>query len=538
MQTVWGEPKKSQQFDGYAEYTYHLEPFQQITVTIVKDTVSSLTVYLPDKFSADGAARQLELDDVEPVLVTSDEGEVLGQAFPERGVLFSFEPGQSEYLVSQILLRPIEYQPFVLRAEANLQSKYESALFDLQQALKLNPRFARGYWLRAQVLAAVGRFDQAASSIDEALKLEPVNAEFRLTRADLLKQQGQHAKALAETKTVLSQSSLPPLVRGRGMLQLAGLLAGPPEREFHKAVELRQEAIKAIEPLAADRKPAIRRAAKELLVEAHLAVAHDIAWGAWNRKAQVVPKWLQEGEAVAQESISSGDGDGLLTFRVGQQALSALAGLKGEIDPAAWVTTTEQSGQALIEATTDPLSRQQREWALGLALYDAVQIYHTRGQAVSAIDCGQQAVELLERATSGQAITPLQAYLLGRLYFRVGAAHAVLAGEHAVALDWFEKAQPLLAEGGNARPMEGGRLGEAFVSMAISYWETSEQQKAIQLTNRGVELMQRAVRDGLMNEAALSVAYTNLSAMLRHVGDERNAQKYAQMASRSQAPRK
>ena len=83
-----------------------------------------------------------------------------------------------------------------------------------------------------------------------------------------------------------------------------------------------------------------RRTAKELLVEAHLGIAHDIAWGAWNRKSQVVPKWLQEGDALAQEALAAGDATEALSFRVGQQALSTLAGMKGDLDPTSWVAST------------------------------------------------------------------------------------------------------------------------------------------------------------------------------------------------------
>jgi tetratricopeptide (TPR) repeat protein len=530
VQKVWGQPVSAERFEGYVEHTYHLEPFQKIKVTLVNDTVTSLMVYLQDKFSADDVRQQLELGEIEPVLVTSDQGEILGQAFPERGVLFSFEPGQKEHLVAQILLRPIEYQPFALRAEANLRTNYDSALYDLQQAVRLSPRFARGYWLQAQVLAALGRIDQAVTAVNEALRLEPSNAEYRLTRSDLLAQQGQHGQAVAENKHVLAQPDLSPLVRGRGLLQLALLEAGGGERKYHAAVEHRQEAIKVVSPLAADDHPALRRAAVELLVDAHLGIAHDIAWGSWNRKSEVVPRWLEEAQSLSQEAAVVGVSDHSLAFRVGQKALSALAGLRGELDPAQWVDMVRRAGLAMMEDIEDPLTLQQHQWAFGLALYDALQVYHSRGQAEPALECGEAAIELIERAAEGESLAPLQAYLLGRLYFRHGAAHAVLMGDHNEALSWFEKALPLLQQGAASQPLELGKQGEAHISMAISYWEMGEQRKALQLTTRGVELLEKAVRAGQMTDAALLVAYGNMSAMHRHLGDERSAQRFAQLA--------
>ena len=537
LQAAWGEPQKVDKYEAYIEHTYHLEPFQRVTVTLVGETVTSMVVYLQDKFPAEAVTRQLDLAEIEPVLITGDDGEVLGQAFPERGVLFSFEPGVKEYLVSQILLRPIEFQPFALRAEVHLQTRYAAALSDLDHALQLNPQYARGHWLHAQLLMALGRFDQAHAAITKGLQLEADNAEFRLTRAEIWQHQSQYARALEETKAVLAQAGLAPLVRARALLQLAGQFANVAQRDYHAAVERRQEAIELLQPLAADTQPAVRRAVKELLIEAHLATAHDVAWGAWNRKAQVVPKWLQEGESLAQEAIAAGDGDETLIFRVAQQALSALAGMKSELDPTAWVASSKETGHALIEATSDPLSRRQRQWSLALALYDAVQIYHARGQAEPALQCGREAIDLLQEASQGTSLSPLESFLTGRLYFRFGAAHAVLAGQHAIGVQWFEKAIPLINAGGKSQPLEAGKQGEALVSMAISYWETGDQSRALQLTTSGAELMQTAVRDGILDEAALTIAYNNLAIMHRQMGDSRNAQRFAQLATRTKASR-
>ena len=69
-------------------------------------------------------AQQLELTNVRPVLVSNELGEILGQVYPERGVLFAFEPskepGKASMNVAQIILEPITAEPFVLRAETNL----------------------------------------------------------------------------------------------------------------------------------------------------------------------------------------------------------------------------------------------------------------------------------------------------------------------------------------------------------------------------------------------------------------------------------
>ena len=98
-------------------------------------------------FPAAQVAEQLELTKVQPVLVSNELGEILGQSYPERGVLFSFEPaddpGKALKKVTHIVLEPITAEPFVLRAETNIDIRPEFSLHDAEQAIKLQPGNAR-----------------------------------------------------------------------------------------------------------------------------------------------------------------------------------------------------------------------------------------------------------------------------------------------------------------------------------------------------------------------------------------------------------
>ena len=80
-----------------------------------------------------------------------------------------------------------------------------------------------------------------------------------------------------------------------------------------------------------------------------------------------------------------------------------------------------------------------------------------------------------------------------------------------------------------------GRHGETFVSMGVSYWETGQQQKAVELTEFGVELMERAVQQGTLDEIALAVPYNNLASMHRQLGADDTADEYQQMASKAKS---
>ena len=71
-------------------------------------------------FPANGMAKQLDLSTVRPVLISNDMGEILGLAYPERGVVFNFEAsketGKPSMKVAQLVLEPITAEPFVLCA--------------------------------------------------------------------------------------------------------------------------------------------------------------------------------------------------------------------------------------------------------------------------------------------------------------------------------------------------------------------------------------------------------------------------------------
>jgi tetratricopeptide (TPR) repeat protein len=186
----------------------------------------------------------------------------------------------------------------------------------------------------------------------------------------------------------------------------------------------------------------------------------------------------------------------------------------------------------LIAETQDPIRRSQYQWELGMAMYDTVQIYQNRSNHSLARQYGEKAVGYLEQGYEHKQ-TATTTYLLGRLYFRLGAIHAIRDEDHAGAVVWFEKAVPLLD-----RPIppealpDLGRYGETFVSMGVSYWKTGSQKKAIDLTQKGIKLMEQAVAKGTLDRSALSVPYGNLAAMQRHVGATDEAAKSAEMASR------
>jgi tetratricopeptide (TPR) repeat protein len=346
----------------------------------------------------------------------------------------------------------------------------------------------------------------------------------------VLGQLGRFHEAVGEAEQALKTAEQRPHVKARALCLLGDLTASSPTPDYRKAIGYHMEAVKLADAMAADPHPAIRLAAKEILIDAHLGAAHDIAWGSWKEKQKAVTRWLERATSLADDLIKNDEGSQTYRFRVAARALAACVGARGEVDPTSWAEDALRVGQALIASTDDPTRKTQFRWDLGTALYDALQVYQIRGQHDTAMKYGELAIQYLEEGRAKKSASA--EYLLGRIYFRMGAVYALRDQNHRTAVTWFEKAVPLLEK---PLPPEAatdlGRHGETFVSMGVSYWETGQRQRALQLSQRGVTLMEQAVQARLLDKSALPVAYGNLATMHRHLGQAENAQQYENLAA-------
>ncbi len=533
---AWGAPREIQKRDQVLMHLFTVEPFKRVEVSYFDDKVISVVIRFDHTFPASAVAQQLELTSLRPVVISDDMGNVQGQVYPERGVLFAFttdkEADESSTEVSHIILEPITAEPFLLRAEVNFDSQLEASLDDVEQALALEGGNARAHWLHGRLLVADGKMAKAAEASAEAVRLEPGNPEYRVTRAKILSRTGKLGDAIAEAKKAVEAGESRPHIKARALCLLGDLSASGSKPNYTQAIQYHTQAVEAADSLALNPHPAIRVAAKEVLIDAHLGAAHDIAWGTWKEKEKAVARWLDLAEALAKDYAETEGGNGRQVFRVAARALAVSVGLRGKLDPEKWSATLVRQGEELIAASDDPVQKDQLKWDLGVALYDALQIYELRRDHEAAMKYGERAIEYLEGSSRRSQVATAD-YLLGRLYFRMGSIEAMRNKNHRVAISWYDKGLPLLR-----KPVPGqffgelGRHGQTFVSMSVSYWETGQRQQAIDLTQFGIALMEEAVNQGSLNDAALSVPYGNLATMHREMGAEGEAEHYQALAEK------
>jgi tetratricopeptide (TPR) repeat protein len=536
----WKEPDRTKPTKDGSVLIYKTKPFRSVEVQLTGDQVTAIKIELQGFLSPKRLAKQLSLDKFDPVAVTDDQGATLGQIYPKRGVLFLFAPSSdvipatitpARASVTHVVIQPLDADAFALRAESRLHGPYDQNIEDLETALALNPDLAHAHWLLADVYLATGQADLAMEAADEACAIDPKNAAYQLRRAQAERALGRYDDATLAVRDVLDSESTPPIVKAQALHEMAKLATLGDAEISSKAISFDNRAITLADSLATSKNVKERRAAKELLIEAHLAIAKQIAGNAFSNKLESVSQWVGRASGLAEDMIAHDDGSIELRLLVARETLAALANLKPTKDPGPWISEAEQASATLTEQCDDELWRRQIQWELGQAYFQAVRIEHLRLQPASALRYGQLAIENLAEGATKRQSTYESEQLVGKLYFHIGVVHAVEKQDHKTAAQWYDKALPLLTSPRPASELLAPQHdGEELVSMAVSYWQIGEKDHAIDLTLNGIDLAEEAVAGGLLPEKSLAVPYGNLSAMYQQLGSAEDAAKYASLA--------
>lgn len=530
LKTAWGEPKQTRGGDGVVEFTFEIPGFERVEVYAENNIVSYIVVKFAQPFPPNVVAKQLKFDGLEPVVIYDDAGKPMGQAFPERGVVFSFDAKSPTATVDQLLLEGINAEQFVARAESRMAARPQAALADLEEALARDAKHHRGHYLRSRILATHGQPTEALAAIEQAIHAQPGNAQYRLAQADVLMKLGRFDEAERVVRDTIATHQPEPHLKARALCLQGELATHGANRNVKDALKHHMQAIEVADGAATDSKASVRREAKRVLVDAHLGAAHAIALGQWNKKETVVPKWLIKAGEAATDLVKNEGAESRLKFEVARRALVAIAASQGTVDGSRVTQDFQSLGNRELAAAGDPLAKARLEWELAQGLYEGMQEAHARGQAGIVTVLGESAIEHLAKVAPRRTEHD---YLLGQIYYRLGAENAVFRNDHATAVKFYAKAIPLLE-----KPLpvscvaDTSKHGEAFISMGVSYWQQGEQRKALELTGEGVHLVEQAVKDGLAETAQLEIPYANLANMHRELGDATNSRKYADMASR------
>jgi len=534
LDATWGPREPAAEGDAEGVATWKIAPFERVEVSFKGDVVATIRIKLAEPMAVADLARQLEIADLRTVDIRDQQDAVIGEVYPERGVILSLEPGTRQ--ATAILIEPLDPDAFVLRAEEELDSCSAYALADLQYAVEIDPNHVRAHRMLLGMASGQGRWTEALRHAETLARLEPDAALVRLRHASVLLELDRPAEARTIIESVQAAPEQIPLVSAQASRLLGRAALAGKAPDHRAAVEHFTAAIKFGAPLLAKPKSRLEAAVREILLDAHLGTALAIAEGTWQQKSRVIPKWIVRGEALVKEYTGDESKRQVLELQLCRGALAVAAGSTESIEPLPWVKRMLELRDRMGETVADPWRRRQIDWDVGQGLADAITAAQIRGDASDMIDNATLTAAYLERGSEHRELTEGEQKELGELMFRIGILHSLQRGDHATAVTWFDRAIPLWA--GNerfTRDGELGRLGESYVSMAISYWQVERREDALELSRQGVDLMVTAVDEGQLEERALAVAYGNLATMHAEQGDEEQSRNYAEMASRAEA---
>lgn len=523
-----GDPLNERTVGSDVVLQYAVGPFPSVDITIRDDVAVSVVAELSEPRTANDLAKELGVDTFTAILVENN-GEALGMAFPERGMLFSYAINAPRRIVDRIVLEPLSAEMFLLRADATPVDQYERKLNDLERVLDIEPNNAEALWQGAKLLDLTGKQNDALQLAKKAVQASRNTPEYKLTLAKFTARAGDHQGAVAAVKRLLEQRNMTSLDEAHGKVVLGDLLSSGLNRDFAAAIEQHLAAVKIATPIVSDSDIAVRHRAEIVLVDAYLGAANDIANGNWERKSEVVPKWLKSAEELAVGFVQNDGATAILPLVVWRRTLEAYAGMDGDVtDTESVVQAVQQTGDALIDESDDASYKQHVRWEMLRANFAALRVAQTRARWSEALTYAGEAVRLVEQLPKDRLANDEARYLVGRLYFYVGSIYAINYKDHSEAVRWFERAIPNF-EGGLAKAdlFDTGIHGERYVSMGVSYWEAELADEALKLTKRGRDLMERAIKAGLLNKQSLIVPYTNLAEMLRAGGQVDEAEAFS-----------
>ena len=548
--TAWGEPADTSATPEGEVLMYRKSPFQAVEVLVGKNgRVITIKITLAAPIEYKKLSEQLSLDRIDPVTISDDADTSVGLAFPERGVMFVFTSSQSvtpvddesapaaPTTVSHVVIQQLDPHMFALRAEKHLHGPYAQNISDLKTAIALEPEFAQAYCLLAKIYLATGQADLADAAAADACDIEPKNASYQLLRGQTREQLGEYDDAVLKVRAVLDREDLTDIERAQGLHRMARLASLGDGEIASKTISFETRAIDVADKLATTKNANERRAAKQLLVEAHIAIAEEVARQSYSQKVETMSQWVGRASGLAEDLIENDRGSVELRLLIAQRVLAALASFRPTLDPAPWVAEAEEAAKAMFARSDDEMWQQHVKWELGIAYLNALRVEHTRRQTDMALKYGQEAIDNLAVGASCRQAVHSSEQLVGQLYFQMGAIYAVHKLDHAKAVPWYDKAAPLLTGERPASELYAPRReGEMLVSMGVSYWQIGNQTQALDLTQTGVGLVEASVENGVLAKTTLAVPYGNLATMYQQMGEETNAAKYSDLAKSVAAP--
>lgn len=533
---VLGEPRLSLQQGERLIQTYMLEPYERVGVVMRGDLLESVHLHLSKTLPLEEFVGQLELPVAEGVDLRLAQTAALERLFPERGVSLICQEKAGQAFVTQVSFHPIRELDFLQAARQLEYSRFTRALQLARYAQQLNPESTAAIAAEARVLAHAGEQIPALKALGRVTQLAPADLPSQLLQARLWAETGHASNAIQQVRQLRNSTSTPSVLRARAALLLGQLI----DRRTDKGVVIQyhEEAIERVRQILPELAGRERNEALLLLVDAHRSMAGVVASGSWEaeKTAAASLRWLEIADKLSVHLATRGVAPGLVQLDGTLAQLEVQATLRDEADESAMVQQLESIAQAMLEGETDPLLIRELHWKLATGLFHAAQMARHRGATDESIGLALKADKQIATAKSPRQSALSGQVLLGGLHFLIGSQYAIARQDHDRAVIWYEKALGLLDQSGMETTWtERGWHGERLVSMGLSFWQSGNRARGLELTEKGNLWVETAVKEDNFPRQHLAVPYGNLAFMYRALGQMQRADKFAEQAARLQA---
>ncbi len=539
---TFSKPVNEEEVDGFQVSTYQDPTLPDTTIQIVgkDDLVEAIMINLADARSESDARKVFEdeIKDVRPIW-TPDELGNFREVFPEKGVAFVLEPGETPGLPSnrviQIVAETVKCEYFIMRAEQDMHVSYTFARDDAEHALLHDASAPGAYWILAQTHLAVGDVVNARKHIFKAIKLNDSLPQFHLTYIDTLIQAGEVDSALRYMDAVRDAFVEHPLYQIEALVLDSFMRHQKADPDYDGSIAQGQRALKLLGTLyESNLTPEVTWAAKRLEERANLSIAIAVARKPWKNPndQEKTFEWIDAATAVASEIDKMASEDSQLpsaqidVLQAGLEACFELPDAK-EVD--AYSQRMIAAADIYLKKTTDEVSAASVRWRAGKALTSAARIYEARGDYKKAASIGEKALDYLKivteyRPTVDRVPTALAQLELGQIYVDGLDDADKGAGYFKSANELFEQIQP------DVRARDAALIGAPLASASAACWKKGKKEDGLKMLQTAVAFLEKAHEGGFVKDADLWKPYSNLSTMYKGAKDAKNAAKYKKLA--------
>ena len=390
----------------------------------------------------------------------------------------------------------------------------------------------------------MGQTAVARKAIAEALAVTSATIDLLLLQVQVTTAANELDGLMRRIRAIRNDVQLPALTRAKAAFAMGQINTKLSSPNYKQAFSFHSEANQRARELLKSSELAEQFGALELMVNAHLAIAHDIAFGEYTteEKNRAVPKWIELSWKFTAHLLANNYHDQALGLDVCRSSLELLKKLGKSVPLEVWEERiTQQAASVLQLKGTSIEFMDHMRWQQAMALYHATIIARQGKDGNRVQQLGLTAYQLFRgpltatRKTAHWDSTISKAAMIG-LCYTLGSVEAIDNLDHVKAIQWYGQAlqyldtpniQQFAAEHATKQSIGLGWHGERLVSMGLSYWSTGNKTQGLRLTKQGIAWIETAVRDHGFPNHHLKIPYSNLAVMTKSLEQRQDIQNIA-----------